>query len=311
MELLRCEADVVGVFGWWASLLPFQVCVAKRFRQWQMVGIPLFHTQEAWSREAVYPPMLSRCDAIVTNTGFEKQFVEERLSRPARILVGGVGIDVDAYSDRRGQEIRTRYGMGNGPVVGYVGRIVPSKGVTWLIKAMRVVWQWNQSALLVLAGPRTLAGMQADRDVDLVLAELSESERARVLLLGEFDERDKASIFDSLDVLAMPSTGESFGITYLEAWICQKPVIGANVGSTPHVIRNGVDGLLVDPYDPADIGQAIVRLLKDPAERTRFGQAGYARTMSEFTWDRVIDKIDRFYKELPPGRLAVAPDGPS
>jgi glycosyltransferase involved in cell wall biosynthesis len=126
-------------------------------------------------------------------------------------------------------------------------------------------------------------------------------------LLGAFDEEDKASIFESLDVFAMPSIGESFGIAYLEAWMCGKPVIGANVGSTPYVIRNGVDGLLVNPQDPRHIGEALVRLLKDPAERARLGGAGYTRTTSEFTWDRVIDRIEGLYKELgPPVILPVS-----
>ena len=298
LEVLRCKADLVGVFGWWASLLPFEVALAKRFRSWRMVGIPLFHTEESWSGEATYPPLLSRCDAIIAATGHERRFVEERLARQVRILVPGVGIDPDAFADRDGQRIRTRYSMGKGPVVGYVGRIVPSKGVPGLVKAMRTVWQWNPDVRLVLAGPRTLVGMRADQEIDAALAGLSDTERARILLLGEFDDRDKASIYDSLDVFAMPSTGESFGIAYLEAWMCGKPVIGANVGSTPSVIRDGVDGLLVDPQDPARIGQAVLRLLKDPAERARLGQAGYIRAVSEFTWDRVIDRIEGLYKQL-------------
>jgi len=313
VELLRSKADIVSVLGWWASLLPFKVAMAKRFRRWRMVGIPMFHTEEAWSREDVYPPLLSRCDAIIANTGHEKQFVEGRISSPTRVLVGGAGIDPHAFSERDGRKIRSRHGLRGSPVVGYVGRVVPSKGVTALIKAMRVVWQWNPEVRLVLAGPRMSAGMPADQEVELALARLPEAERSRVLLLGEFDEEDKASIFDSLDVFAMPSIGESFGIAYLEAWMCGKPVIGANVGSTPCVIRNGVDGLLVNPQDPRHIGEAIVRLLKDPLECARLGQAGYTRTTSEFTWDRVIDRIEGLYKELgSPGLLpASATAGPA
>jgi glycosyltransferase involved in cell wall biosynthesis len=298
VELVRSKADVVGVFGWWASLLPFEVGLAKRLRGWRMVGLPMFHTEEAWSRDNVYPPLLSLCDAIIANTAYEKQFVEARVSGRTRVVVGGAGIDPHPFTERDGRKFRAGHGMNRRPVVGYVGRIVPSKGVTSLIKAMRVVWQWNPHVRLVLAGPRTLVGTQADRDVELALARLSEAQRDRILMLGEFDEEDKASIFDSLDVFAMPSVGESFGIAYLEAWMCRKPVIGANVGSTPYVIRNGVDGLLVNPQDPREIGEAIVRLLKDPAECARLGQAGYVRTTSEFKWDTVVDKIEGLYKEL-------------
>ena len=298
LKLLRCNADIVGVFGWAKYLLPWKVCLAKRIRRWQVVGIPLFHTEEAWSREAVFPPLVSLCDAIITNTDHEKQFVEEHVSRQVRILVGGVGIDSDAFSGRDAEQIRTRYHMGTGPVVGYVGRMVASKGVAELIKAMRVVWRWHPDALLVLAGPPPRGKRRADRRVVQTLSGLSAAERAHVLLLGEFHERDKASLFESFDVFAMPSTGESFGIAYLEAWMCRKPVIGASVGSTPSVIRDGVDGFLVDPNDPRQIGQAIVRLLNDPAERARLGQAGHVRTMAEFTWERVVDRIEGLYEEL-------------
>lgn len=295
--LLRAKADIVGVFGWWDSLLPFEVSLVRRIRPWRVVGIPMFHTEEAWSREAAYGPLLSACDAIVTNTHYERRFVEERLSRKVQVVVAGVGIEPDAYADRDGGRIRVLHRLGSAPVIGYVGRIVPSKGVTTLIEAMRMVWRENPEARLVLAGPRTLTGMDI-RQVDAALATLSEAERARVLLPGEFDERDKASIFDSFDVFAMPSTGESFGIAYLEAWMCRKPVIGANVGSTPSVIRHGVDGILVDPRDPDTLGQVILKLLADPSERERLGRAGFAKTVSEFTWDGVVDRIEALYKEL-------------
>jgi glycogen synthase len=307
VELVRSKPDVVGVFGWWASILPLQVALAKRLRRWRMVGIPMFHTEEAWSRDNVYPPLLRHCDAVIANTGYEKQFVEERVTERTRVLVGGVGIDPHIFTDRDGRKIRIHLGMNRGPVVGYVGRVVPSKGVTALIKAMRVVWQWNPAVRLMLAGPRTLVGMEGDREVELALSRLSEAERSRVLVLGQFDEGDKPNIFDSLDVFVMPSIGESFGIAYLEAWMCGKPVIGANVGSTPYVIRNGVDGLLVNPQDPRHIGEAIVRLLKDPMECARLGQAGYARTTCEFTWDRVVDRIEGLYKELASAEPILAP----
>jgi glycosyltransferase involved in cell wall biosynthesis len=298
VELLRSKPDVVGVFGWWASILPSQVGLAKRLRRWRMVGIPMFHTEEAWSRDRINARLLRRCDAILANTAYEKQFVEERVTERTRVVVGGVGIDPHLFTDRDGRKIRARLGLGRDPVVGYVGRVVPSKGVTALIKAMRVVWQWNPAVRLMLAGPRTLAGMEGDREVELALSRLSEAERVRVLMLGQFDETDKADIFDSLDVFVMPSTSESFGIAYLEAWMCGKPVIGANVGSTPYVIRDGVDGVLVNPQDPRHIGEAIVKLLEDPMERVRLGQAGHARTRCEFTWDGVVDRIEHLYKEL-------------
>ena len=296
LELLWRTADVVGIFEWSRASLPYEAALAKKLRRWRLVGIPLFHTEESWSRDAVYPPLLSCCDAVITNTTHEKHFVEARMARPARVVVGGVGVDPGAFSDLRGEQIRVRYGLGNAPVVGYVGRIATAKGVPGLIRAMRAVWQWNQDARLVLAG--SVQGPSLEREVELALAELSARERAQVLLLRAFATSDKADIFDSFDVFAMPSIAESFGIAYLEAWMCRNPVIGAEVGSTRCVVRDGIDGLLVDPHDPAKIGRAILHLLKNRAEAARLGEAGYARTVSEFTWERVIDRVEALYMDL-------------
>lgn len=301
-ELLRRPADVVGSIGWWATALPLTASLAKRFRKLRLVGIPLFHTEEPWSRESIHASLLARCDAVVANTAHEMRFIDERTGGRVPVCVGGVGIHPSRFTSRDGAGIRSRYGLHAAPVVGYAGRLLPGKGVTRLIEAMRIVWRVNDQARLLLAGPRTLPGTQADRDVDAALGALSSAERARVIEMGGFDESDKASIFDSFDVLAMPSVAESFGITYLEAWMCGKPVIGGRIDSTRCVIDEGRDGLLADPHDPADIAAAIVKLLGDPEARTRMGQAGYEKATSLYTWEKVTDRVEGVYREVVEGR---------
>ncbi len=112
------------------------------------------------------------------------------------------------------------------------------------------------------------------------------------------DERDKGSIFDSFDVFALPSTEEFFGIAYLETCLCKKPVFGARIGSTQCVINEGVDGLLVDPADPDDIARAIIELLSDSNMRERMGRNGHAKTIAQYTWDKVTAKVEKLYLEL-------------
>ena len=124
---------------------------------------------------------------------------------------------------------------------------------------------------------------------------LSEVERSRVICLSRFDEGDKVSIYRALDVLAMPSVAESFGIAYLEAWMCEKPVIGARIESTACVIDDGIDGFLVPPENPALLADAILKLLNDSALRERMGRAGRAKTLSRFTWEAATDRIERIY----------------
>ena len=80
--------------------------------------------------------------------------------------------------------------------------------------------------------------------------------------------------------------------------MCQKPVIGARIGSTQCVIEDGVDGLLVDPMDPKDIASKIVELLSDRDKREKMGMAGYSKTLERYIWDKVVDRVETLYRDL-------------
>ena len=80
--------------------------------------------------------------------------------------------------------------------------------------------------------------------------------------------------------------------------MCGKPVIGADIGPTRDVIHDGVDGVLVKPNDPAALAEHIIALLSDPVRREQMGQSGRNKTLTQFTWDRIIDKMEHVYREV-------------
>jgi glycosyltransferase involved in cell wall biosynthesis len=290
--LLAMQADVVLSANWYWSPA-YCVHIAKRMKKFPLAGLPLFHTAEPWwCNRRIYPRMVSSCDVVIVNTEYEANFVRQKGA--ARAEVVGVGIEPSAFSHHDGRDFRLRHGLGNHPVVGFVGRLAPNKGALVLLQAMRSVWRWNPEVRVVLAGPR--AGRK--KEVDTFLENLSDWEKARTVVIDDFPEADKASLFDSFDVFALPSTGESFGIAYLEAWMCQKPVIGARIGPTRCVIDHDVDGLLVDPVDAEDTARAIIELLSDPDRREKMGRRGHAKTTTKFTWEKVVDRVERVYCEL-------------
>lgn len=294
---VRARADVVTVINWYDGWLPYLGCLARDLRKFALVGVPLFHTECEWARRDVLAELLRRCDAVVTMTGHEQQFVNRRAVE-SRSCPVGVGINPEEFAPADDGRIRRRYNLGSAPVVGYVGRIVPSKGVATLIAAMRRVWRHDPEVRLLLAGPGLPRAMTPGDPIATALAELSDVERARVVTAGAFDEKDKAAMFQALDLLAMPSIAESFGIAYLEAWMCGKAVIGSRIGSTECVIEDGVDGLLVTPGDPDDLAAAILRLLSNPDLRCRLGHNGRTKTVAHFTWDKVAERVEHVYKQL-------------
>ena len=289
--LLSSNADVVASMNWYWPLGHY--ChLARRLKPFKLVGIPLFHTAEDWCQRDIYRRMLPCCDAVVTNTEYEADFARRHNAQNVQAV--GVGIHPADFEKRDGRVLREAYHIGHHPVVGFVGRPTPNKGITTVMAAMRQVWKTNSEVRLLIAGPATPSSMPDA----LRLHELTTLERSRVIQICDFKDADKASIFDALDVFVLPSVGESFGIAYLEAWMCGKPVIGADIGPTRDVIAEGVDGLLAKPDDPADLAVKLLELLSDPEKRKRMGQNGRIKTLERFTWDRITEKMEHIYRNV-------------
>jgi glycosyltransferase involved in cell wall biosynthesis len=186
--------------------------------------------------------------------------------------------------------------------------VTPTKGIATLIAAMKIVWARDPGVRLLIAGAGSASSSETD-SVPAMLEALSRDERRRVVSVGRFDEKEKASIFDAIDVFAMPSVAESFGIAYLEAWMCRKPVIGARIPSTTCVIDEGVDGMLVQPGDSDALARSILALLSNRALRERMGDAGHAKTVERFTWRQIADRLEHIYEQASAGVRVPAMDG--
>lgn len=292
-SLVRAQADIVMAMNWlWSPA--YYAYLSKQLRDFVFVGIPLFHTAEAWCQRPVYRKLLASSSAIIANTAHEGEFAHAHGA--CRVEVGGVGVHPDKFAVRNGATIRARYGIGGAPVVGFVGRQGVNKGVVQLIYAMKIVWGWNAEVRLIIAGHQSTE--HQDLAVQSAVEQLSASETSRLIRISQFEEAEKPSLYDAFDIFVLPSVGESFGLAYLEAWLCQKPVIGARIGSTECVINDGVDGLLVDPKSPEDLAEKVIALLSDRDKRENMGRRGYSKTIAQYTWNKVVDRVEALYRDL-------------
>jgi glycosyltransferase involved in cell wall biosynthesis len=113
--------------------------------------------------------------------------------------------------------------------------------------------------------------------------------------------------YAALDVFAMPSRTDSFGIVFLEAWANAKPVVAAAAGGVPEVVEHEKTGLLIPFGDVDALAQVIQSLLDDPAMRKRLGQAGKARVTRGYTWnDRFATLYGRILSLLQPRQSEAA-----
>ncbi len=297
-RVLWSRPDVITTVNWGFAefVLPFYL--ARRLVRTPLVGMPLLHTEIAWTDSPATADLIAGSDAILANTQHEVDFCVARGFPEERMYVCGAGCEPDDFVAPDGRRVRARYGLGDDPVVGYVGRMQVDKGVPLLVEAMRAVWRSHPRARLLLAG-RDVPSATYDHDAfQAALGALDPAERARVVHVDGFPAADKASIFAACDIYAMSSISDSFGQTYLEAWLCGRPVIGAGIPAVSYVIDHGVDGLLVAPRSAPALTAAIVELLDDPRRRDAMGAAGGVKARTRFAWPIVTDRVEAAYRAI-------------
>lgn len=229
-------------------------------------------------------------DGVVAQTETERDFYVARGLPADRAVVGGPGVHVDQILGGDGARFRRDHGI-DGPLVAAIGSMSADKGTVHTVEAVRRLWQQGRAVDLVLAGA-VLSPFRAYVD------RLPCVDRERIRLLGPVDEATKRDLLAAADLLAMPSRTDSFGIAYLEAWIYNKPVIGARAWGIDRLIDDGVDGLLTPFGDVTALAHAITRLLDAPDLRQAMGRAGRSKVEQRHTWSHKYQITADLYARL-------------
>jgi phosphatidyl-myo-inositol dimannoside synthase len=119
-------------------------------------------------------------------------------------------------------------------------------------------------------------------------------------------------VYALCDVFTMPSRErlaecdvEGFGLVFLEAAACGKPIVAGRSGGSADAVEDEVTGLLVDPQDSEGLASALYRLLSDRALAKRFGEKGRLRTASDFSWSRFAQRLEAILRTVVAEQRAV------
>ena len=205
---------------------------------------------------------------------------------PSKIHLIPMGINLDEWGDSDGERFRRKYGLTGKRLLLFVGTKNYNKGAIHLLQAMNDIRKNVKDLVLVSLGLSTKEWKKKKG----ILPE------GNLLDLGYVSEEEKRDAFDACDLFVMPSRYDSFGIVYLEAWRCGKPVIGARVGAIPEVIEEGKDGLLVEFGEVDQLASAIISLLNNPDLCREMGKAGRKKVIDKFNWQKNIGKIEEVFK---------------
>ncbi|MBI2197331.1 MAG: glycosyltransferase [Candidatus Rokubacteria bacterium] len=221
-----------------------------------------------------------------------------------RIAVIPCGVDTELFRPMPQLEAKRLLALPPDPLLLYVGRLQPIKGLETLLEAMTAL---DGAAQLLIVG-----GDQDEPEnghADYLRERVSVlGLRERVSFLGAQPQERLRLFYAAADATVMPSYYESFGMVALEAMACGSPVIASRVGGLTTTVRDGVTGFLVPEGDAGALAERVALLLEDRGRRAQLGREAQ-RWAAEHRWPCVAEAVCRLYSDLRPsasGHLARA-----
>jgi glycosyltransferase involved in cell wall biosynthesis len=192
-------------------------------------------------------------------------------------------------SDEEIERVRERYQL-NDPFVLYAGNIKPHKNLERLIEAFHTLRRDGLDNVKLL-----IIGDEISKYAALRRAVHKYKLHKHVRFFGFVPDKTLAVLYRLAGVFVFPSLYEGFGLPPLEAMASGTPVITSNVSSLPEVV--GDAALLIDPYEPDAIADAMRRVLTEPALREDLRERGLRR-VKEFSWERSVRRVREIYEEV-------------
>lgn len=253
-------------------------------------------------RERAEADIIGCADAIcVSCTEEQAQFVALYGAPPGRIEIVAPGVDHAFFSpgDRGGARRAIDLGDHAGPVLAFVGRIQPLKGVDVAVRALAELERRDAVLVVVGGASGSEGGGEVERIRNLV-DELGVAHRVR--FVEPQPHYLLATYYRAADVVLVPSRSESFGLVALEAAACGTPVVAAAVGGLRTLVDHADTGFLVEDRDPGTYAAYVDHLLGDPAAAHAMGRRAAERA-ARYTWSLAAARLRRVYADLTVGAL--------
>jgi glycosyltransferase involved in cell wall biosynthesis len=232
-------------------------------------------------------------DRAIAVSGSTRDFlVRERRVPPGRVRVIWNGAPLAEFAPLPpDQAARMRAALGfpaDALVIGTIGRLNEQKGHRYLIEAARAVFDRHAQARLLIVGDGDLSVPLQRQAQDLGIGH-------RVVFAGH--RSDVRDVLGAVDVVCLPSLYEGTPLALFEAMAAARPIVASAVDGCAEVLVDGVTGLLVPPRDAGSLGQALSRVLAEPALRARLGAA--ARLASaDYDIAQTVRRIEELYEEV-------------
>jgi phosphatidylinositol alpha-1,6-mannosyltransferase len=185
--------------------------------------------------------------------------------------------------------MKRQIGMDNKLCVLFVGRLIPRKGLQYLVEAAKQIVKEFSQTMFLIAGNGPLLNSLVSYLEKMNL-------KGKFVFLGDVSERALPALYSCADVFVLPSIQEGLGIALLEAQATAKPIVAFDVGGVGEAVLNKETGLLVKP-DSGELANAIMKLLASWSLREKMGRRGREFVVDNFSWDFCAQKMLQVYHE--------------
>jgi glycosyltransferase involved in cell wall biosynthesis len=282
-----------------ASAFPYTWPIACGLRLARRLGVPFLltpflhlgdpddpadRTRRAYTSAALLS-LARAADAVFVQTAGERAALLGAGIAADRVVLQGLGVEPSECTG--GDRGRARRAWGVGPdevAVGHLANNSEEKGTVDLLRAAEALWRSGVRFHVILAGPE-MPNFRRFWD------DFARRPGPPVRRLGVLTEEGKRDFFAGLDVFALPSRSDSFGLVLPEAWANGLPNLAYRAGGVADVVRDGEDGLLVRCGDVAALAAALGHLVRDAELRRRLGETGRRRVPCEFQWGEKLKLV--------------------
>jgi glycosyltransferase involved in cell wall biosynthesis len=208
----------------------------------------------------------------------------------AKIRIVPNGVDTQRFKPSKGcEKIRRQIGIDSKLCVLFVGRLIPRKGLLYLVEAARqIVKEFSQTTFLIVGeGP-------LKNHLISYLEKMNLS--GNFVFLGDVSESALPQLYNCADVFVLPSIQEGQGIALLEAQATAKPIVAFDVGGVREAVLDKETGLIMKP-DSGELADAIMKLLASWSLREKMGIKGREFVAEKFSWDVCAHKMLQVYRE--------------
>ncbi len=299
-DLETFNADVIHA-NYWLSGVAGQILKRR-------LGLPLvttFHTlarvkaisgdPEPERRARAEAEVMACADAVLANCTPEAEQLDQFYDAdPERIEIVPPGVDHAFFSPGNQAGARWALDTDDRPLLLFVGRIQPLKGVDVAVEALAKL-ERTDARLWIVGGA---SGAGGSTEVDRVRSLISDNGlNDRVRFIPPQPHHLLSTFYRAADVCLVPSRSESFGLVALEAAACGVPVVASAVGGLLTLVEHGHTGYLVESRDPDEYAAWVDTILADPvlARRLSVSSAARART---YTWSTSAHRLRHLYSDL-------------